>query len=123
MVKTIAVRLEDELHAQLVIVAHLFEQTVTETIRLAIESYLERQRSEGDLAARAEALVAEIDREAEARRRAIEDLLGEARGTDNTDVPEDEKSPKRRRGSGPKDKPEADPKPGSDGISSDGTES
>ena len=102
--KSIAVRMEDELHARLVTVAHLYGQTVTETIRLALESYLERQRSEGDLAARAQALVEEIDREASARRQAIEDLLGQANATDNTDVPEDTEPPRRRRGSGSKDR-------------------
>jgi predicted DNA-binding protein len=77
-VKTLAIRLTDELHAQLVLIAQLDGLTLTDTIRQAIEGHIERKRAGGDLAARAEQALADIDRETAARRAAIEALLSQA---------------------------------------------
>jgi len=75
-VKTLAIRLPDDLHAQLSLVAQLDELTLTDTIRRAIEEFIDRKRAEGDFAARAAAMLEEIDREAATRRQSIEALFG-----------------------------------------------
>jgi predicted DNA-binding protein len=75
-VKTLAIRLPDELHAQLVLVASLEDKSLTDTIRQAIEELIERKRSDGDLAAQAAKALEEIERETEARKVALQALLG-----------------------------------------------
>jgi len=95
-VKTLAIRLPDELHAQLVLIAQLDGVSLTDAIRQAIEGLIERKRAEGDLAARAEQALAEIERDATARREAIQSLFGQ------TSPPPDQPAsrPSRRRESG-----------------------
>ena len=51
--KTLAIRLEDDLHAQLTMVAQLGELTITDAIRQAIDQWIETKRSQPELAARA----------------------------------------------------------------------
>lgn len=75
MPKTLAIRLDDQLHAAASAVAQLQGTSLTELIRTAIEQYLEAQKANGALAEQAEALLAEIDEEAENRRKAIQGLL------------------------------------------------
>ncbi len=75
-VKTLAIRLPDELHAQLALVAQLDGISLTDAIRQAIEALIERKRGQGDLAARAAEALEEIEREATARREAIRALFG-----------------------------------------------
>src|SRR5690348_2567095 len=75
-VKTLAIRLQDELHAQLVLVASLEGQSLTDTIRQAIEELIERKRAGGDLAAQAAKALEEIEQETQARREALQALLG-----------------------------------------------
>lgn len=73
--KTLAIRLEDDTHAQLSMLAQLEELTVTDAIRQAIDSYIEAKRSQPELTARAEAVLADIDRDAASRREAIASLF------------------------------------------------
>ena len=47
--KTLAIRLEDDTHAQLSMLAQLEELTVTDAIRQAIDSYIEAKRSQPEL--------------------------------------------------------------------------
>lgn len=75
--KTLAVRLEEEQHAQLGMIAKLEELTVTDAIRQAIDQWIESKRSNPELQARAEAVLADIEQEAATRRGAINALLGE----------------------------------------------
>ncbi len=75
--KTIGVKLPDELHAQLVLVASLDGMSLTDAIRAAIDGYIERKKGEGDLAARAAQALDEIEREAAARRGALQALFGD----------------------------------------------
>ena len=75
-VKTLGIRLEGDLHAQLSLVAQLDGLSLTDAIRRAIEEFIERKRAEGDFAARAAAMLEEIDREAAVRRQSIEALFG-----------------------------------------------
>lgn len=72
--KTTAIRLEDELYAQLTVVAQLGGQTVTDAIRTAVLEYIEQRKS--SLSSHADSVLAEIEREAEIRRAAITALFG-----------------------------------------------
>ncbi len=74
--KTLAIRLEDDLHAQLSVLAQLDGQTITDEIRQAIAAHIETKRSHPDLTARAEAVLGEIEQEAASRRSAIAALFG-----------------------------------------------
>ena len=74
--KTLAIRLEDELHAQLTVIAQLEELTITAAIRQAIGQFIATKRSQPDLTARAEEILADIDRDAAQRREAIAVLFG-----------------------------------------------
>lgn len=74
--RTLAIRLEDELHAQLTVIAQLEELTITDAIRQAIGQFIATKRSQPDLTARAEEVLANIDRDAAQRREAIAVLFG-----------------------------------------------
>lgn len=76
-VKTLGIKLPDELHAQLVLIAGLEGLSLTDAIKQAIDGYIERKRGEGDLAARAAQALEEIEREAAQRRGALEALFGQ----------------------------------------------
>ncbi|MCA1601180.1 MAG: hypothetical protein LC776_05910 [Acidobacteria bacterium] len=77
-VKTLGIRLPDELHTQFVLVAQLDGLSLTDAIRKAVELYVQSKRSEGDFAERATAALEEIEREAASRRSAIEGLFGQS---------------------------------------------
>lgn len=73
--KTLAIRLDDDVHARLSMLAQLEELTVTDAIRQAIASYIETKRNEHDLTARVDAMIADIDRDAASKRDAIVSLV------------------------------------------------
>src|SRR5258708_12395536 len=75
-VKTLAIRLPDQLHAQLVLVAALEEASLTDTIRQAIEELIERKRADGDLAAQAAKALEEMEQEAKVPKQAFQPLPG-----------------------------------------------
>lgn len=79
--KTMAIRVEDELHAQFVILAQLDEVPLAEELRLALEGHMARRRSEPGFAEKARSVLEEIDREAAARRGAISALFAEPSAT------------------------------------------
>jgi hypothetical protein len=76
-VKTLGIRLPDELHAQFALVAQLDGLSLTDAIRRAVEFYVASKQGEADFAARAQAALEEIEREATARREAITALFGQ----------------------------------------------
>lgn len=76
--KTLAIRLEDELHARINILAKLANMSLTDTIRDAIEAHVAKLTADPEISAKAEALAAEIDREAAEQRSAITALFGTA---------------------------------------------
>src|SRR5262245_37733835 len=76
-VKTLGIKLPDELHAQFALVAQLDELSLGDALRKAVELYVAHKQSEGDFAARAAAALEEIEREAAARRGAIQALFGQ----------------------------------------------
>ena len=75
--KTMAIRLEDDLHAQLTILAQLSNTSIAEIIRTSINSYVENRRNDPNLVSQADGVMAEIDAEAQVRREAIAKLFEE----------------------------------------------
>jgi transposase len=74
--KTLAIRLEENQHAQLSMIAQLENLTVIDAIRQAIDQWIEAQRDRPELKQRAKSLLDEIEQEAATRRGAIAALLG-----------------------------------------------
>jgi predicted DNA-binding protein len=78
--KTLAIRLEEEQHAQLTVLAQLEEIPVTDFIRQAIETHVQAKKAQPELAARAEQVLADIDAQAAHRRSAIATLFANSEG-------------------------------------------
>jgi predicted DNA-binding protein len=92
-VKTLAIRLPDELHAQLVLIASLEGQSLTDTIRQAVLELIERKRGDGELAEQAAKALEEMEQEAQARRQALRALIG------SSEQPAPTRGRQRREGS------------------------
>jgi hypothetical protein len=80
-VKTLGIRLPAGLHAQFALIAQLDGLSLTDAVLRAVEFYVESKRGESDFAERATTALAEIEREAAARRSAIEGLFGSSGAT------------------------------------------
>jgi predicted transcriptional regulator len=76
--RTLAVRISDELRAQLDVLAQLNNRSVTEEIRVGLESWIESSKSDPKILERAEAVRAGIEREAKTKQGAIEAIFGGA---------------------------------------------
>lgn len=74
--RTLAVRITEDLRAQLDVVAQITGRTTTEEIRLALEHWIEKTKSDPTTLQKAEAIRAEIEREAQTRRNAIAAIFG-----------------------------------------------
>jgi len=86
-VKTLGIKLPNELHAQFALVAQLDGLNLTDAILRAIELYVATKRAEPDFAARAAAVLAEIEQEAASRKAAIEGLFGSSEDAAPADKP------------------------------------
>ena len=75
--KTLAIRLEDDQHAQLSMIAQLEDLTMIDAIRQAINQWINERRNQPGLQERAAAVLADIEHEAATRRGAIAALLGQ----------------------------------------------
>ena len=73
--RTLAVRITDDLRAQLDVIAQLNDRSVTEEIRLSLEYWIERSKSDPQVLKRAETVRADIEREAQTKRNAIEAIF------------------------------------------------
>lgn len=73
--KTLAIRLDDKLHAQLQVLAQLAGTTITDEIRQAIDTHVAARRGDPKLTAAAQGLLDEIEREAESRKAALATLF------------------------------------------------
>ncbi len=73
--RTLAVRITDDLRAQLDIIAQLTGRSVTEEIRFALEHWIERSKSNPEVLKRAEAVRAEIERDAQVKSNAIDSIF------------------------------------------------
>jgi len=94
-VKTLAIRLEPDLHAQLSLVAQLRSSTITDEIRAAILAHITAVKAAPELAGKADAALEEIERDATARREAIATLFGT---TTEHEVPPQPARTRARRG-------------------------
>jgi predicted DNA-binding protein len=90
--RTLAVRITEDLRAQLDVVAQITGRSATEEIRLALEYWVEKINSDPASLQRAEAIRAEIEREAQTRRNAIAAIFG---GGDSTTGEAKETPPSR----------------------------
>ena len=79
--RTIAIRVEDELHELLTLLARLAERPLAAEIREAIDEHVARKGNTDALAAQAQQALDQIDAEATNRRKAIESLLNKGSGT------------------------------------------
>ncbi len=98
-VKTLAIRLEPDVHARLSLIAQLRGRTITDEIRTALETHLATAKSAPELAAQADSVLADIEREATARREAIATLFGTPVADPSS--PDETSSSKSRRGGRP----------------------
>ncbi|MGH4017188.1 MAG: hypothetical protein ACRDSL_25325 [Pseudonocardiaceae bacterium] len=94
--RTLAVRITEDLRAQLDIVAQLTGRSATEEIRLALEHWIEKVKSDPAIQKRAEAIRAEIERDAQTRRNAIAAIFGGDDTTGETEAPTSSRSTTRR---------------------------
>jgi hypothetical protein len=75
-VKTLALRLEPDQHAQLSLIAQLRGSTITDEIRAAVEAHIASAKTAPELAAQADSVLEDLERDATARREAIATLFG-----------------------------------------------
>jgi hypothetical protein len=80
-VKTLAIRLEPDVHAQLGFIAQLRDSTIADEFRQAILAHIEASKTDPALAAKAGGVLDDIEREAQTRREAIASLFGAAEPT------------------------------------------
>lgn len=73
--RTLAVRISEDLRAQLELIAQLNDRSVTEEIRIGLEDWIERSKSDPKVLQRADTVRAEIEREAATKRGAIEAIF------------------------------------------------
>lgn len=74
--KVLSVRTSEDTRAQLEVLAQLNERSVTEETRIALEHWVEKSKSDPAVLRRAEQVRAEIERDAETKRNAINAVLG-----------------------------------------------
>ena len=75
-VKTLGVKLPDELHSQFSLVAGLNDLSLNDAVVAAVKLFIETNKAESTFNERAAAALAEIERESAARKGAIQALFG-----------------------------------------------
>lgn len=96
--RTLAVRITEELRAQLDIIAQLTGRSATEEIRLALEFWIEKTKADPEILKKAQQVQGEIERKAQTQRNAIAAIFG---GEQTAPTEEDASSPSKagtRRG-------------------------
>lgn len=91
-VKTLGIRLQPDVHAQLSFIAQLRDGTITDEIQTAIVEHVARAKEDPELASKAAEARAEIEREAAARQQAIATLFAD--GDQNPTAARPRRSPK-----------------------------
>ncbi|GAA1771650.1 hypothetical protein [Nostocoides vanveenii] len=99
-VKTLAIRLEPSMHAQLSLIAQLRGTTLTDEIREAIQQRLDAAKSTPELTARAGSALDALQDEVTARRAAIVALFGGGVPEPAPDTDEPKPGARRRSGGG-----------------------
>lgn len=74
--KVLSVRTSEDTRAQLEVLAQLNERSVTEETRIALEHWVDKSKSDPAVLKRAVQVRAEIERDAETKRNAINAVLG-----------------------------------------------
>lgn len=75
--KTLAIRLEEEQHAQLTMLAQLAGNTITDEIRAALEAHIQTKRADPELTSKAQGVLDDIERQAHARQATLATLFGQ----------------------------------------------
>ena len=84
-VKTLAIQLTDDEHAQLVLISQVDGLSLKDVLKQAVGALIAAKRTEPDFAARAARVLEDIDREAASRRQAIQTLFAQGQPTGTTD--------------------------------------
>ena len=85
--RTLAVRISEDLRAQLDIIAQLTGRSATEEIRLALEHWIEKTKADPEILKKAQQVQREIERKAQTQRGAIAAIFGaEGAGTDQAET-------------------------------------
>lgn len=74
--KMLAIRIDEQLHARLSVVAQMEETTITDAMREAITAWIDHHSAQPAFQARAERMLQAIEEEAAARKEALNILLG-----------------------------------------------
>ena len=74
--RPLAVRMSDDLRAQLELIAQLNDRSVTEEVRHAVEAWIDRSKADPKVLARADAVREGIERDAETKRNTIAAVFG-----------------------------------------------
>ena len=74
-IRPLSVRMRDSARVQLEVLSQLNGRSVTEEVRLALEAWIEKSKSDPTVQARAEEARADVEREAAVRRGAIEAIF------------------------------------------------
>lgn len=88
-VKTLGIRLQPDRHAQLALIAQVRGSTLNDELQAAISRHIEQATADPQFAAKANAALSDIEREAAARRQAITSLIGQS----GTPQPPDDANP------------------------------
>lgn len=84
--RTLAVRISEDLRAQLDVVGQITGRSTTEEIRLALEHWIEKTKADPATKQKAEKIRKDIEREAQTRRNAISAIFGASETTPNDGV-------------------------------------
>ncbi len=86
-IKTLAIRIREDVRAQLDVIAQLNDRTVTDEIRFALEAWIKKSKSDPMVLQRADLVRDQIEREATTKRNAISaifDAKNAAKSTTDT---------------------------------------
>jgi plasmid stability protein len=82
--KTLAIRLDDDVHAQLQVIARLQDTSIAAEIGQAIDAHLQTKRSDPALSSRAASVLEDIEAESRQRQDAIASLFSDKSGATST---------------------------------------
>jgi predicted transcriptional regulator len=85
--KTLAIRLDDDVHAQLQVIARLQDTSIAAEIGQAIDAHLQTKRSDPELSSRAASVLEDIEAESRQRQDAIANLFSEKPSATSTKAP------------------------------------
>jgi predicted transcriptional regulator len=85
--KTLAIRLDDDVHAQLQVIARLQDTSIAAEIGQAIDAHLQTKRTDPELSSRAASVLEDIEAESRQRQDAIASLFSDKPGATSTKAP------------------------------------